>query len=225
MRQALATLTLSALLAGCTVTTHGAAVPAPTLGHAPQPLSSGALPGLLLDSGEIGSIMDARLELVDSADSMYTNSPPADGCMIWAEAQDYVYRGSGWSAVQVQHLRDRADDPDHVAYQAVVSFPDALGAHDFYAGQVTGWSKCDNRQVNLQDPGGTEDHYFTFGKAAEDHGVLTVTRVQEGGRGWSCQRALTAKNNVVVDVSACAYDIGDRGARIATAVAAKVPEQ
>lgn len=225
MRQILPTLTLAVVMTGCAVTTHGTALPAPDLGHAPQPLTPAALTGLLLDPSEIGSIMDARLELADSADTMYTNRPEGDGCLIWAEAQDYTYRGSGWSAVRIQRLQDRSDNPDHLAYQAVVSFPDALSAHDFFASQVRGWATCDNRRVNLQDPGDTDDHYFTLNKASDDNGVLTVSRVQEGGRGWSCQHALTATNNVVIDVSGCAFDVGDRGARIAKAIAAKVPEQ
>jgi hypothetical protein len=216
-------LTLSALTAGCTVTTNGTVVAAPTLGHAPQPLPSSALAGLLLDTGEIGSIMAASMEVVDSADTMYTNSPLADGCLVWAEAQDKVYQGSGWTAVQVQELRDHPDNADHVAYQAVVSFPQALDAHDFYAGQLTSWANCDNRRVKLSDPGDQNEGYWSLSKASDDDGVLTIVRVEEGGEGWSCQRALTATNNIVIDVSACSDNIDDRGAQIAKRIAMKVP--
>ncbi len=139
-RYALAVLALSALTTGCTVTTGGRVVGAPTLGHAPQPLPPSALSGLLLDPGDVGAIMDAHMELVDSGDTMYTNRPLEDGCLVWAEAQDYSYQGSGWTAVRVQQLKDHPDRADHIAYQAVVAFPGALAAHDFYAGQVTGWA-------------------------------------------------------------------------------------
>jgi PknH-like extracellular domain len=223
MRRMLAVLMLCALTAGCTATTGGTVVAAPTLGHAPEPLPASALGGLLLDAGEIGSIMGTGLEVVDSSDAMYTNLPLADGCLIWAEAQEDAYQGSGWSAVRLQQLRDRRDNADHIAYQAVVAFPDAVGAHDFYGGQVTGWAKCDNRRVDLHDPGDPDAHYWSLSKASNDDGVLTIVRVEEGGSGWACQRALTAKNNIVVDVSACAYNVDDRGAQIAKRIAKKIP--
>ncbi|EFG74109.1 hypothetical protein HMPREF0591_5994 [Mycobacterium parascrofulaceum ATCC BAA-614] len=223
-RQALALLALSALTAGCTVTTEGRVVAAPTIGHAPRPLAPGALAGLLLDTGGIGAVMDADMAVVASADTMYTNRPLEDGCLVWAEAQEYSYEGSGWTAVRVQELKDHPDRPDHIAYQAVVAFPGASAAHDFYAGQVKAWADCDNRRVDLHDPGDPNAHYWTLSKATDDDGVLTITRVQEEGAGaWACQRALTTTNNVVVDVSACADHVGDRGAQIARRIARKIP--
>ncbi|OBH11598.1 hypothetical protein A9X03_26635 [Mycobacterium sp. E1715] len=220
---ALAILALSALTAGCTATVSGTVVAAPTMGHAPQPLPPGALSGLLLSPTEIGSIMAAHMEVVDAGDTMYTNQPLADGCLVWAEAQDYSYQGSGWTAVRMQKLKDRRDNADHVAYQAVVSFPGGLAAHDFYASQVTGWANCDDRRVDLHDPGDPTAHYWTLSKARAEDGVLTITRVQEDGGGvWACQRALTASNNVVIDVSACADNVGDRGAQIAEHIAKKI---
>ncbi|MCV7394416.1 sensor domain-containing protein [Mycobacterium paraseoulense] len=224
MRRALAVLLLSALAAGCTVTTDGRVVAAPTLGHAPPPLPPSELSGLLLDTGDIGTIMDAHMEVVDSGDTMYTNRPLEDGCLVWAEAQEYSYQGSGWTAVRVQQLKDHRDRADHIAYQAVVAFPGALGAHDFYASQVTGWANCDNRRVDLHDPGDPNAHYWSLSKASVADGVLTITRVQEeGSEGWACQRALTTANNVVVDVSACADHVDDRGAQIAKRIAKKIP--
>lgn len=223
-RHALAVLALSALTAGCTETVDGTVVAAPTMGHAPQPLPTSALSGLLLSPTEIGSIMSARMEVVDSGDTMYTNRPLADGCLVWAEAQDYSYQGSGWTGVRVQQLKDRRENADHIAYQAVVAFPAGLAAHDFYASQVTAWANCDDRRIDLHDPGDPVAHYWTLSKARVEDGVLTITRVQEeGGGSWACQRALTASNNVVVDISACAENVGDRGVQIANQIAKKIP--
>lgn len=218
----LAVLSLSALIAGCTVTTDGSVVAAPTLGRAPQPLPASALSGLLLAPAEIGSIMASRMQVVDSSDAMYTNAPLEDGCLVWAEAQKYSYEGSGWSAVRVQELKDRPARPDHLAYQAVVSFPTGLAAHDFYASQVSGWARCDNRRVDLHDAGDSA-HYWVLSKTRVEDGVVTITRVQEEGGGtWACQRALTAARNVVVDVSACADNVEDRGVQIAQRIAKKI---
>jgi hypothetical protein len=226
MRRILAILTLSALTVACTVTTDGTVVAAPTLGHAPQPLRPSALTGLLLEPGDIDSIMNTSgLKVVDSDDAMYTNRPLEDGCLVWAEAQEHVYAGSGWTAVRLQKLSDDPDHPDHLAYQAVVSYPHALDAHDFYAGQVTSWAGCDNRRVDLHDADDPNSHYWSLSKASDHDGILTIVRVEEGGGGWACQRAFTAANNIVIDVSACADNVGDRGTQIATRIAKKVSEK
>lgn len=101
---------------------------------------------------------------------------------------------------------------DHIVYQAVVAFPDAMAASEFYESQVSEWGQCDDQRVDLHDAGDPNAHYWTLSEAADENGILTITREQEEStRGWSCQRALTAENNVVADVSACAYDVDDSG--------------
>lgn len=40
-----------------------------------------------------------------------------------------------------------------------------------------------------------------------------------------CQRALTARNNIVIDVDACRKDVGDLGIDIAKQIAGKVDKQ
>lgn len=226
LRRISVALALCVLTAGCTVTTGGHVVAAPTLGRAPEPLPAHALEDLLLDTSDIGTIMGARVDVIESGDSMYRNQPLDDGCLVWAEAQQYSYQGSGWTAVRVQQLRDRRDDADHIVYQAVVAFPDAMAASEFYESQVSEWGQCDDQRVDLHDAGDPNAHYWTLSEAADENGILTITREQEEStRGWSCQRALTAENNVVADVSACAYDVDDRGAQIAEQIANKIAEQ
>jgi hypothetical protein len=53
--------------------------------------------------------------------------------------------------------------------------------------------------------------------------MLTSSQVQEAGNGWACQRALTVRNNLAIDVVTCAYDsTGPAATDIATKIAAKV---
>jgi hypothetical protein len=53
--------------------------------------------------------------------------------------------------------------------------------------------------------------------------MLSIHRPQEGGNGWNCQRALTVRNNVAVDVMACSSGQGDFAVNIARQIANKVP--
>jgi hypothetical protein len=46
----------------------------------------------------------------------------------------------------------------------------------------------------------------------------------KSGGGMQCQRALSARNNVVVDVSACRYDTASQAVDIVNQIAAKIPQ-
>lgn len=221
-----AAVALCVVTVSCSTTTSGRVVGAPNLGHAPRPVPTSALSGLLLSTSEAGDIMGARLAVADSSQGLYENQPLDDGCLVWAEAQRHTYQDSGWTAVRVQELRDRPDaNADHIVYQSVVAFPDAAGAHAFYEGQQSEWKRCDDRRVDLHDPGDPDAHYWSLNTAVEDEGILTITRSEEDLPGWSCQRAMTAKNNVIVDLSACAMGVDDRGARLTERIAAKIDDQ
>ena len=55
---------------------------------------------------------------------------------------------------------------------------------------------------------------------------LSTSEVQEGGDGWTCQRALTVRNNVAIDIVTCSY--GQTGAvavNVAQQIATKVAKQ
>lgn len=91
--------------------------------------------------------------------------------LVWARAQRYNYQGSGWISVRDQRLVDRPDDADHIAYQAVVAFPDGLTARDFYDSQVTEWAKCDYRRVDLHDAGDPNAHYWSLTEATDNDGI------------------------------------------------------
>ncbi len=108
----------------------------------------------------------------------------------------------------------------------MVAFLDGVTAHDFYDSQVTGWAKCDDRRVDLHDAGDPNAHYWSLTEATDNDRILTITRAEEEStRGWSCQRAPTAENNIVVDVSACMHHVNDQGSQIAWQIAEKVEQQ
>lgn len=229
MRRLAVVVALCALTTGCTVTTGGKVVPAPTLGHVPPLVSSTALDGLLLDPGVLDTIMGASgLTVVNSSDKMYANHTPTDECLVtWVNVHEDVYAGSGWTGLSKETVQESATDYEHIVYQSVVSFPEALDAHDQYVSQVAGWAKCDNKQINERNTDDPEDrdNYWKVGESQEKDGVLTITRSPVGGDGWSCQRALTSANNVVVDIDVCADNVSDQAAQVAKKIAEKINEK
>ena len=187
-----------------------------------------ALDGLLLNPAEVNAALGAtgmtldktRKWLVDDSDRIEAACLP-----VSAIAQDKVYTGSGWTALRIQTVREPVDDYQHLANQAVVAFPTARDAANFFAASQQAWARCAERRYTYNEPG-QPPTVWTVGKVSDADGILTVPKLQEGGDGWSCQRALTTKNNVAVDIMTCSYNQTDTAAvTIARQIAEKVAQQ
>ncbi len=237
MRQRIAALAALAgvcmTVAGCTNTIHGNAVAADTSGPVNQtPIPVSALDGLLLDVGQINTALGATsMKVWFNAKSMWDWSPSvADkNCLaVDGPAQDKVYAGTGWTALRGRRLDDSVDDSKkrkHYAIEAVVAFPSARDASAFYNSSVQSWNGCSNRrfdEVGQDQP----DTVWTVAEVANDDGTLSTSQVQEGGDGWTCQRALTVRNNIAIDIVTCAYSqTGSVAIDIANQIAAKAAKQ
>lgn len=193
-------------VSGCSAVTAGTAMSgrAPLTG--PDGLSALLLPapdvGAALSSDDVVVTTDVTKAWNDSAHFADVN------CLaIAGAAQQGVYAGSGSTAVHGQVLREPPTAPEwsHYAVQAVVSFPTAQAAADFFTASQRGWAACSNRQLNYAQPVGP-DQVWSVGATSTEHDVLAVSRVQQSPQRWACQRALTVHSNVAVDVEACSLD-------------------
>lgn len=230
---ALGIVASAALLAGCGTNADSDEAPtssaAPTTNAAPAPMLVRELPGLLLDRAAINRVMGATgMELKDGEWSRMSrwNSTAGDCAATWIEAWAPVYEGSGWMGLRGNTYSEPEDSWSHRVWQAVVAFPFAADAKDFYTKQVASWKTCDGRRVDQRDvdkPG--EPNEWTVGQSTDAGGLLTVVDEEVGKPGWLCERALTARNNVVVDIRACGRDVRTEAGQVATEIAAKVPHQ
>lgn len=222
------------LLAGCAAGDVGddgapTSTASATTSAAPAPMLVRELPGLLLNRDEINRVMGATgMELKDAEWSRMSrwNTTAGDCAATWIEAWAPVYEGSGWMGLRGNTYSEPEESWSHRVWQAVVAFPFAADAKDFYTKQVASWKTCDGRRVDQRDvdkPG--EPNEWTVGQASDAGGLLTVVDEEVGKPGWLCERALTARNNVVVDVRACGQDVRTEAGQIATEIAAKVPHQ
>ena len=127
-----------------------------------------------------------------------------------------------------QRLDDSVDDSkkrDHYAIQAVIAYPSAHDANAFYDSSAQSWSACSKRRFSDVKPG-QPDTVWTVADIAKDNGMLSTSQVQEGGDGWACQRALTVRNNVAIDIVTCAFSqSGGPAVDIAQQIVAKVAKQ
>ena len=197
----------------------------PTAFSPPPPVVVSALDGLLLSADQGNTAMGATgMTVVQSETNLVESTAVLSdkNCLAVADpAERPVYAGSRWTAARVQFLRQPGDKETEYVDQAVVLFPAATDAAAFFTASTSRWQSCANRQYTDDQSRATN----SVGAVSNTDGLLSARITPEGGNGWNCQRALTVRNNVAVDVNACSYRQGDFGINIAQQIAAKVPTQ
>lgn len=146
-----------------------------------------------------------------------------------------AYADSGNTAVKGEHDVAAAPPDSNVpppdADQFVVLFPSADKANAFYTTSAQKWAACANRGDTATGDPDTPDIQWKLGPVANTNGVLTVTATVNASKNGqsigqqSCQRALTVRNNVVIDTMACNKDAGNAAVTIANQIADKVDKQ
>jgi hypothetical protein len=209
------------------------------------PLAQAALATLLLTPAEIDSALGITGSKTDRPIDKPQDDNPAnvfpktykfpDECLyITGPAEASVYNGSGNTAVHGEHdtapLPPGSNDPDPEVTQAVVLFSTADQANAFFTNSSQRWPACANRQDTVPGDADNPEIVWKVGAVSTADGVLrTTTSVTASKNGQSmsqtCQRALTVRNNVVVDTEACRKDPGDVAVNIANQIAGKVDKQ
>ncbi|MBI2697692.1 MAG: sensor domain-containing protein [Mycobacterium sp.] len=207
------------------------------------PVAQAALGNLLLTPSEIDSILgtmgmaikDKSDKLADDGNKQYPQGWkwPAECLFAYGPGENPVYAGSGFTAAlgrddSATPATPGSKDMDPEAVQYLVVFPSAAEAKVFFEASSKAWPACADRPLVVPaDPGGAEITW-KVGQVNSSNGVLTTTitvSTTDNGTpvGGACQRALTVRNNVVIDVSGCGpKDPGDAGVKLATALAGKV---
>jgi PknH-like extracellular domain len=192
--------------------------------NAPPPVAEGALKDFLLAPEQINAALGANdMKVTNSRTAMADDSAtmsPKECLAIDGAAQAQVYAGSDFVALRDQTLNlQEGDNLTHFAEQAVVLFRNAKKAADFVNASAQQWQAC-REYTHLQSK-----TRWTVGAVFNTNGVLsTVTTLQDPpATGWkACGRALTAKNNVIIDVNTCSVDPKNSAVDIANQIAAKV---
>ncbi|GAT01276.1 sensor domain-containing protein [Mycolicibacterium fortuitum] len=196
-----------------------AAHPAPTSPQvADKPVSFEAARRTLPSPAEISSLMGVG-ELQSTWDypalSTLTSGPPVCGGINTPGLRD-TYDGSGFLQTRNEVLsNDKA-----IVMQQVSTFKSWSAAKEFVADLNNKWGPCANTAITLQAE--TLEHW----RAGVPHmadGVLTVPMHDENQPNWGCQRALTARYNVVADVLTCEFGGSTRGVALLKKIVDRVP--
>jgi len=187
----------------------------------PRPVVERELESLLLTPAQINPLIGANgMAVVRKHDAMSDDSAtmkPAECLAIDGSAQAPVYANSGFTAVRDQELND-GDNFTHYAEQAVVLFPTVKQAQVFLVASALRWPQC-HHYMHTQSR-----TQWDVGPISDDNDVLSTIATQQEAQagGWACGRALTVKNNVVVDVNTCSANPANSAVDIANQIVAKV---
>ena len=206
---------------------------------APQPTAQDLVPDsalseILLNSNDIDVIMNGAPLIADPVNSAMDdnrNMLPNLNCLgIWHPGETAIYGSpdtpGSWSAVRRQLLRAPGNDQWRSSVvQSVTSYPTPESARDFFAQSADRWAKCTNHTVNIT----LNDQRLPRWRSGDldtqpDRLRIPVSRATETATS-SCERVLSARANVVIDVLACAPQSSDvrQASVIADRIASHVP--
>jgi PknH-like protein len=224
MRQpavALAAAVFCVLVAGCASTAGRAVMPKTTAPMIPRPLVERELAGLLLSADQVNAAMGATAMAVTNTEtSMSDNSAtmaPPECLALDGAAEAAVYANSGFQAERDQSFND-GDHFTHYLKQAVVLYPVVDKAAAFLDHSAQQWRTC-HQYTHTQS-----NSQWSVGQITYANSVLstTVTEQNAAAPGWGCGRAMSLRNNVVIDINTCSANPADTALRIANQIAENV---
>lgn len=182
----------------------------------PVPIT--ALDGMLASPADVAAAVSAPplVSLTKPADShaFFGDEIADNNCVgvVFAVVQSF-YDGTGWVSMRRQEL---ADSPDSAAIkysvvEAVVAYHDAGAAGKFYQRVTDRFHQCANRTLNVREVNvpNSAGAFEMVGQVSEKEGIVSTSLLWEGGDGRNCQRGVSVRNNIVIDVSDCGYNVSD----------------
>jgi serine/threonine-protein kinase len=137
----------------------------------------------------------------------------------WGPAYEATYNGSGYTAIAAQSVfRDRT----HKVAQAVVAFPDAAAAKAFYDKQISDWNACKSIHISFAYLGSGTEVDVGVPVVTGDVLALLIVPTTTGIAGQQCERDMTVRANVIVDVRACSPTVGSAGSSMVREIADKI---
>lgn len=136
-----------------------------------------------------------------------------------------AYQGIAYTGAAGTKVGLPGDDAQHDTDQGVVSFRNADDASRFVTRTVLEWDRCADNRVSVTDnkPGAVPLTY-TIGFATTTGNVSTLLDSPEGGDGYVCERAISSRSNVVIDVHMCGMDVkAEQAAAVVNGIADKMP--
>jgi hypothetical protein len=169
-------------------------------------------------------IVEHLVQITDT-DGIYTTSttdrPDCGGAIN--VGLPTAYDGSGYTAIRLQEYHDVPGK--HYQYgvtEAVSTFSSDEQSQAFVSAEADRWAKCKYNPVTLIDRG-AESFVSTILTPETNAGVLTVSTLSKQYSGLGCQRALSSKRNVVIDIQICGPGGSAQAPSLVAQIADRIP--
>jgi serine/threonine kinase PknH len=197
----------------------------------PSSSTVGGLDSALLDAKQINKVIGvdylqvSEPVLAPAKPTIALSKPDCLGALIAGQAPTYLK--SGYTEFRSTETREPGNHVDHYVAQAAAIFPDADKAGAFVKHSADQWKACATATVVVMamraDKKVDTKSAALWAIETVDGDPPSIT-VSESRReiGWTCQRAMRAVSNAVIDATACGYDIINQGSSVADGIAANI---
>jgi serine/threonine protein kinase len=187
-----------------------------------------ALRAILLTDTQIAELSgSAGLTLVSDDANLLDDAGTLSnaGCLsAWSPAQQPEYADSRVTGAAVQVLRALSAEPwQDGVIQAVVALSSQTEVGAFMRQQQRRWAACAGSGPVIVTTSGGPTQTWTFTPPSNAAGVVALTATVAGG--GSCQRGVTARGNVVIDIRQCRSQGDNDVAALIKATSDRVPRQ
>ncbi|MGV0745724.1 sensor domain-containing protein [Mycolicibacterium sp. XJ870] len=214
----------SVLLAGCVTTVTGSALRDPDAPPLETTLEESDLDGVLLPVEDLNNIVGSfDLEVSLDLDDLNDNSAAVSDqdCLGAAfGAQERVYGDSGWTAARDQIVREPGDDNPHWLEQAVVLYPSAEQAQDFFDVSQAMWDSCVGSIVTFDSENLPLE--WAVSEVTVEESLISQMSTPKGAPSGGCHHAMSVASNVIVEAWACGDDIDSQAAEIAAQIVSNI---
>jgi hypothetical protein len=193
-----------------------------------QPLVTAAqLPKLLLSIDEVKHAVNApNLAKVDDAAALigtegFTVTPPECLSALFASTKQ-AYLHSPVRGIFSRAITGDGHEGMVILNETMTTFENVSAATSLVSQLIGGWQGCAGKSVTVAGQGNTIT--LDVGQPVENGTVLTLKNSLEGSLpGFSSDRAIVAKANVVIDLDAQGFAMGDGLKTLADQILARVP--
>ena len=193
-----------------------------------QPLVTAAqLPKLLLSIDEVKHAVNApNLAKVDDAAALIgteglTVTPPECLSALFASTKQ-AYQHSAVRGIFSRAITGDGHDGMVILNETMSTFENMSAATSLVSQLIGEWQGCAGKSVNMAGQGNTIT--LDVGQPVENGTVMTLQNSMEGSLpGFSSDRAIVAKANVVIDLDAQGFEMGHALKTLADQILARVP--
>ena len=202
---------------------------AASVDHASSPPAVDQLASMLADASTINTIMATTAMRVYYTYRSLPGWPEGDvysrpECLVQtANAMEPAYHGSHYGQVRGARLADNSATDSGSIDEAVVAFDTAPAARAFVAATAQSWRSCADAVLTITSANRSTERWGMRSPRVVNGVQVVDADDLDSTPGWRTSHAMSAANNVVIDVRVTDHGVSDQAVRVVNAIAGRNP--